>query len=211
MLMPKRVKHRKQMRGRMRGYTKGGSSVAFGEYGLKALERGWITNRQIEAARVAMTRKIKRGGKVWINVFPDKPYTKKPAETRMGSGKGNARGLGRRGQARQGDVRARRRARGAGPRSAAPGRPQASRENEIRHPRGGRAPVKAAEVHNLKDDELVAKLIDAKQEAFNLRFRHATGELENTARLKLAKRDIARLLTVARARGIDVEKETRRI
>jgi large subunit ribosomal protein L16 len=92
MLMPKRVKHRKQMRGRMRGNTKGGSTVAFGEYGLKALDRGWITNRQIEAARVAMTRKIKRGGKVWINVFPDKPYTKKPAETRMGSGKGNPEG-----------------------------------------------------------------------------------------------------------------------
>ena len=92
MLMPKRVKHRKQFRGRMRGDTKGGSTVAFGEYGLKAVERGWITNRQIEAARVAMTRKIKRGGKVWINVFPDKPYTKKPAETRMGSGKGNPEG-----------------------------------------------------------------------------------------------------------------------
>jgi large subunit ribosomal protein L16 len=87
MLMPKRVKHRKQMRGRMRGNAKGGTNVSFGEYGLKSLERGWITNRQIEAARVAMTRKIKRGGKVWINVFPDKPYTKKPAETRMGSGK----------------------------------------------------------------------------------------------------------------------------
>jgi large subunit ribosomal protein L16 len=91
-LMPKRVKYRKQMRGRRRGNAKGGSQVAFGEYGLKALERGWITNRQIEAARVAMTRKIKRGGKVWINVFPDKPYTKKPAETRMGSGKGNPEG-----------------------------------------------------------------------------------------------------------------------
>ena len=92
MLMPKRVKYRKQMRGRRRGNAKGGSQVAFGEYGLKALERGWVTNRQIEAARVAMTRKIKRGGKVWINVFPDKPYTKKPAETRMGSGKGNPEG-----------------------------------------------------------------------------------------------------------------------
>jgi large subunit ribosomal protein L16 len=92
MLMPKRVKHRKQHRGRMRGYSKGGTSVEFGEYGLKAIERGWITNRQIEAARVAMTRKIKRGGKVWINIFPDKPYTKKPAETRMGSGKGNPEG-----------------------------------------------------------------------------------------------------------------------
>ncbi len=92
MLMPKRVKHRKQHRGRMRGYSKGGTSVEFGEYGLKALGRGWVTNRQIEAARVAMTRKIKRGGKVWINIFPDKPYTKKPAETRMGSGKGNPEG-----------------------------------------------------------------------------------------------------------------------
>ena len=89
MLSPKRVKHRKQHRGRMRGYSKGGTQVSFGEYGLKALDRGWITNRQIEAARVAMTRKIKRGGKVWINVFPDKPYTKKPAETRMGKGKGS--------------------------------------------------------------------------------------------------------------------------
>ena len=92
MLMPKRVKYRKQMRGRMRGYAKGGTSVDFGEYGLKAMERGWITNRQIEAARVAMTRKIKRGGKVWINIFPDKPITQKPAETRMGSGKGNPEG-----------------------------------------------------------------------------------------------------------------------
>jgi large subunit ribosomal protein L16 len=90
--MPKRVKYRKQQRGRMRGNSKGTTQVHFGEYGLKALERGWITNRQIEAARVAMTRKIKRGGKVWINVFPDKPYTAKPAETRMGSGKGNPEG-----------------------------------------------------------------------------------------------------------------------
>lgn len=89
MLMPKRVKHRKVMRGRRRGNAKGGTNVTFGEYGLKSTERGWVTNRQIEAARVAMTRKIKRGGKVWINVFPDKPITKKPAETRMGSGKGN--------------------------------------------------------------------------------------------------------------------------
>ena len=89
MLMPKRVRYRKQMRGRRRGYSKGGTTVAFGEYGLKALDRGWITNRQIEAARVAMTRKIKRGGKVWINIFPDKPVTQKPAETRMGSGKGS--------------------------------------------------------------------------------------------------------------------------
>ena len=92
MLLPKRFAHRKHHRGRRRGMTKGHATVQFGEYGLKALERGWVTNRQIEAARVAMTRKIKRGGKVWINIFPDKPYTKKPAETRMGSGKGNPEG-----------------------------------------------------------------------------------------------------------------------
>ena len=89
MLMPKKTKFRKVHRGRRRGETKGQSTVQFGDYGLKAMDRGWITNRQIEAARIAMTRKIKRGGKVWINVFPDKPYTKKPAETRMGKGKGN--------------------------------------------------------------------------------------------------------------------------
>ena len=89
MLLPKRVKHRKQHRGRMAGKSKGQTTVQFGEYGLQALEPGWVTSRQIEAARIAMTRKIKRGGKVWINVFPDKPITKKPAETRMGSGKGS--------------------------------------------------------------------------------------------------------------------------
>jgi len=92
MLSPKRVKHRKHHRGRMRGNARGGVRVQFGDYGLKALERGWITNRQIEAARIAMTRKIKRGGKVWINIYPDKPVTQKPAETRMGSGKGNPEG-----------------------------------------------------------------------------------------------------------------------
>ncbi|GAB4283991.1 MAG: 50S ribosomal protein L16 [Coriobacteriia bacterium] len=89
MLLPKRVKHRKVMRGTMRGPAKGGTEVHFGDYGLKAMEAAWITNRQIEAARIAMTRYMKRGGKVWINIFPDKPVTQKPAETRMGSGKGN--------------------------------------------------------------------------------------------------------------------------
>jgi large subunit ribosomal protein L16 len=88
MLMPKKVKYRKQQRGRMAGKAWRGSSLAFGDYGLKAMTCGWITDRQIEAARVAMTRSIKRGGKVWIRLFPDKPITKKPAETRMGKGKG---------------------------------------------------------------------------------------------------------------------------
>jgi large subunit ribosomal protein L16 len=88
MLMPKKVKHRKQMKGRMTGKAQRGAEISFGEYGLKTLEPGWITDRQIEAARIAMTRHIKRGGKVWIRMFPDKPITKKPAETRMGKGKG---------------------------------------------------------------------------------------------------------------------------
>src|SRR5262252_7392619 len=87
MLMPKRVKYRKAQRGNMRGKAYRGSTLAFGEYGLKALEPGWVTNRQIEAARVALTRSLKRGGKIWIRIFPDKPVTKKPAETRMGKGK----------------------------------------------------------------------------------------------------------------------------
>jgi large subunit ribosomal protein L16 len=89
MLLPKKTKFRKVQRGRRRGTAKGQTDVQFGDFGLKSLENGWITNRQIEAARIAMTRKIKRGGKVWINVFPDKSVTQKPAETRMGSGKGS--------------------------------------------------------------------------------------------------------------------------
>ena len=89
MLMPSKVKYRKQQRGRMRGKAYRGSTLAFGDVGLQILEPGWITARQIEAARIAMTRAAKRGGKIWVRIFPDKPYTKKPAETRMGKGKGN--------------------------------------------------------------------------------------------------------------------------
>jgi large subunit ribosomal protein L16 len=92
MLMPKRVKWRRQHRGKMRGRAKGGTEVTFGEYGLQALDASWITNRQIESARIAMTRYMKRGGKVWIKIFPDKPYTAKPLEVRMGSGKGAPEG-----------------------------------------------------------------------------------------------------------------------
>ena len=92
MLSPKRVKFRKRFKGRTKGLATRGNEVSFGQYGLKALEPGWVTNRQIEAARVALTRHIKRGGKVWIRIFPDKPITKKPAETRMGKGKGSPEG-----------------------------------------------------------------------------------------------------------------------
>jgi large subunit ribosomal protein L16 len=88
MLMPKKVKHRRVMKGRMRGKATRGENLDFGDFGLKAMEAGWVTDRQIEAARIAMTRHVKRGGKIWIRIFPDKPITRKPAETRMGSGKG---------------------------------------------------------------------------------------------------------------------------
>jgi len=92
MMMPKKVKYRKQMRGRRRGKAWRGSSISFGDYGLKVLEPGWVTDKQIEAARIAMTRFVKRGGKIWVRIFPDKPITKKPAETRMGKGKGAPEG-----------------------------------------------------------------------------------------------------------------------
>src|SRR5213593_3575625 len=92
MLMPKKVKYRKQMRGRRRGKAWRGSTIAFGDYGLKVLEPGWVTDKQIEAGRIAMTRFVKRGGKIWVRIFPDKPITKKPAETRMGKGKGAPEG-----------------------------------------------------------------------------------------------------------------------
>jgi large subunit ribosomal protein L16 len=92
MLMPRKTKYRRHHRGRREGTSKGQTTVQFGDFGLKSLEAGWVTNRQIEAARIAATRKIRRSGKVWINLFPDKPFTKKPAETRMGSGKGSPEG-----------------------------------------------------------------------------------------------------------------------
>ena len=104
MLMPKKVKYRKQQRGRRKGKAWRGGSLAFGEYGLKAMENAWITDRQIEASRVAITRFIKRGGKLWIRIFPDKPYTKKPAETRMGKGKGRSGKVGGGGEARTNHV-----------------------------------------------------------------------------------------------------------
>src|SRR3990172_9495235 len=92
MLMPKKVKYRKQHRGRMKGKAWRGGRVSFGEYGLKAMEPAWVSGRQIEAGRIAMTRFVRRGGKIWVRIFPDKPYTKKPLETRMGKGKGNPEG-----------------------------------------------------------------------------------------------------------------------
>ena len=190
MLLPRRTKFRKVHRGRRRGYSKGQTTVQFGDYGLKALDAGWITNRQIEAARIAMTRKIKRGGKVWINVFPDKSFTKKPAETRMGSGKGSpegwvavikpggscssCRGSRSRLRAKRCDWQVR----------SSPSRRRSSRGRVVH--------MKAKDLRELSDEELERKLTEARQELFNLRFQFVTGALENPARMALVKRDIAR-------------------
>jgi len=130
MLIPRKVKHRKQHHPKRKGMAKGGTKVAFGEWGIQALEGSYVTNRQIEAARIAMTRHIRRGGKVWINIFPDRPLTKKPAETRMGSGKGSVE------QAGPGDVRDLLPERAGGPGGAAARHPQAADEVQDREARG---------------------------------------------------------------------------
>ncbi len=135
MLMPKKVKYRKQQRGRMTGKAWRGGTLAFGQYGLKVLEPGWITDRQIEASRVAMTRFVKRGGKIWIRLFPDKPVTKKPAETRMGKGKGAPDHWVAVVQARKDSVRNGRRDDHGRERSHASRVPQASAANDIRETR----------------------------------------------------------------------------
>ena len=204
MLSPKRVKHRKQHRGRRAGLSRGQTEIQFGEYGLKSLEAGWLTNRQIEAARIAMTRKIKRGGKVWINVYPDKPVTKKPAETRMGSGKGSPEGwvaVVKPGRvmfelAGVPEPLAREAMRLAGHKLPV--------QDEVRDARGRRL-MNAKELRDLRDEELVEHIRTQRREVFGLRFQHATGELENTAGVGSAKRDLARALTVARERGIEPE------
>ena len=131
MLMPKRVKRRKQFRGSMKGKALRGNKINYGEFGLVALEPCWIKSNQIEAARIAMTRYIKRGGKVWIKIFPDKPVTAQPAETRMGSGKGRRRVLGGSRQTGQSDVRDGGRERGRGARGDAPCRTQAACQVQV--------------------------------------------------------------------------------
>ena len=180
MLMPKKTKFRKVHRGRRRGYSSGQTAVQFGDYGLKALDAGWITNRQIEAARIAMTRKIKRGGKVWINVFPDKSFTKKPAETRMGSGKGSPEGWvcvikpGRVMFELAGvpEPLAKEALRLAGQ--------KLSVKIEGREERGRALLTRASDLRDLTDDELEHRLAERRQELFNLRFQSVTGALENT-------------------------------
>ncbi len=203
MLMPRKVAHRKHHRGRTVVLTKGGTELNFGEYGIQALEPGWLTARQIEAARIAMTRSIKRGGKVWINIFPDKPVTKKPAETRMGSGKGNPEFWVA---------------------VVKPGRvlfelsyPDEELAKEAMNKAIQKLPIKARVITREEDDlrwpkkndlaemdlgELVDELRETKQEALNLRFRNATGQLDNTAEIGKVRRQIARINTLIREREI---------
>ena len=202
--MPKRVKHRKVMRGRMSGVAKGGHTVAFGEYGLATQEPAWITSRQIEAARRAMTRSVKRGGKIWIRIFPDKPATKKPAETRMGSGKGapdhwvavvkpgrilfEMAGVDH----------------DSADRGHAPRQPQAARRDARGRPgrREGGVTMDIDKVRALSDAELENALRDAKQDLWGARFALSTRQLKDYSTIPQTRRTIARILTVQRERKL---------
>ena len=202
MLMPKRVKHRKQFRGSMTGKATRGNTITYGEYGIVALEPCWIKANQIEAARIAMTRYIKRGGKVWIKIFPDKPVTAKPAETRMGSGKG----------ALEYWVAV-----------VKPGRvlfeiagvPEETAKEALRlamHKLPCKCKIVSKadleggdnsetnkfveELKNKSANELNEELVAAKKELFNLRFQNATNQLDNTSRIKEVRKNIARIQTV---------------
>ena len=193
-------------RGRRRGNAKGGTRVNFGDYGIQALEPGWITNRQIEAARIAMTRYIKRGGKVWINIFPDKPVTQKPAETRMGSGKGNPEHWVA--VVKPGRVM-----------FELSGVPEPTAREAMRlamHKlpiktrfvvRTGGGVMAASELRELNDTELGNRLREFKEELFNLRFQNATGQLDNTSRINAVRKDVARVETLLREREIAAAEE----
>ena len=208
MLIPRRVKHRKQHRPDRSGAAKGGTRVTFGEYGIQAVEHSYVTNRQIEAARIAMTRHIRRGGKVWITIYPDRPLTKKPAETRMGSGKGAPEWWVA--NVKPGRVMFELSgvpepvAQG-GP---APGHAQAAHEMQVREARdGGGVMAKglaAADLRTSTEEELDLKLTEAKIELFNLRFQAATGQLESHGRLRAVRKEIARIYTVKRERELGI-------
>ena len=205
MLMPRRVKHRKVMRGRMSGLAKGGHTVAFGEYGLATQEPAWITSRQIEAARRAMTRSVKRGGKIWIRIFPDKPATKKPAETRMGSGKGAPDhwvAVVKPGRIlfEMAGVDHPNRGRGDAPRRA-----QAARRDPDGRPRRreGGVTMDLKKIRSLSDAELDDALKEAKQDLWGARFALSTRQLKDYSSIPLTRRTIARILTVQRERKLE--------
>ena len=195
MLMPKRVKRRKQFRGSMKGKALRGNKITNGEYGLVAMEPCWIRSNQIEAARIAMTRYIKRGGKVWIKIFPDKPVTTKPAETRMGSGKGTLEYWVA--VVKPGRVM-----------FELAGVPEEVAKEALRlamHKLPCKCKIvsRAVKIKTFVEDlkaksvaELNEELVAAKKELFNLRFQNATNQLDNTSRIKEVRKNIARIQTV---------------
>ena len=189
MLLPKRVKYRRVHRGRMKGKATRGNTVTYGEFGLVATEPSWITSNQIEAARIAMTRHTKRGGKVWIKIFPDKPVTEKPAETRMGSGKGSPEYW----VAVVKPGRVMFEIAGVSEEVAREALRLASHKLPVKC-----KIVKANEIRKLSGAELETKLMDLKKDLFNLRLQHATNQLDNPIRIAEVKKDIARVKTIIR-------------
>ena len=201
MLQPKKTKFRKAFKGRIHGLAKGVTSLNFGSYGLKAMEPERITARQIEAARRAISRAIKRQGRLWIRIFPDVPVSSKPAEVRMGKGKGSPEYWVPR-QARPHPVRTRRRSRPRGRAGVRTCGDEAADQDEgrcppRRHlaPGGLRAMAKTEDLTKKTDDQLAEQLGELKREAFNLRFQAATGQLEKASRVKEVRRTIARIKT----------------
>jgi large subunit ribosomal protein L16 len=201
MMQPKKTKFRKAHKGRIHGVASSGATLSFGQFGLKAMEPDRVTARQIEAARRALTRHMKRAGRVWIRIFPDLPVSKKPAEVRMGSGKGTPElwvarvkpgrvifeidGVGVQ-TAREALALARRR--------------QAADQDAFRRAHCGvmvMAEMKTADIRAMSPDQMDDAVLNLKKERFNLRFQRATGQLENTSRLREARRDIARIKTIA--------------
>ena len=205
MLMPKKVKYRKQQRGRMTGKAWRGSDVSFGDYGLKALEPCWLTARQIEAARIAMTRFIKRGGKIWIRVFPDKPITKKPQETRMGKGKGAPEAWvcvikpGRILFEMEGvdEVTARRAMELAAAKLPDPHEVRGA----VRRAAGAGVMAKVAEFKDLGVEQLEQRAAEIDKELFTLRIRKAMGQLDRPLQIRDLRRDLARVKTVLRQKA----------
>ena len=210
MLMPKKVKFRKQQRGRMRGKAWRGGDVSFGDYGLKALEPCWLTDRQIEAARVAMTRFIKRGGKIWVRVFPDKPITKKPQETRMGKGKGAPDQWVAVDPARARAVRDGRRDRDGSARGDEAGGGEAADPDQVRDPlRAGEDAMKAAELRDLGADELGVEERELTDQLFRMRIQKSMGQLEAPDKMRTVRRDLARIKTVLRQKRGSEESSRR--
>src|SRR6202161_3358063 len=212
MLMPKKVKYRKQQRGRMKGKAWRGSELSFGDYGLKVMECGYITDRQIEASRVAMTRFIKRGGKIWLRLFPDKPVTKKPAETRMGKGKGAPDHWVA--VVRPGKVLFE--MEGVSPDIAAEAMRLASNKLPLKTRFVMRHDVKVAavvkqrrrrameteKIRNLNDEELVRQEKQSAEQLFRLRFQMKLGQNEGVKKLRDLRQDVARIKTIARERAL---------